>query len=102
MKTQTTLSTGALGLLTAASGPLMSKVAGGVIKAEGLRATHIWRELPRLGHKGQAAKCPVGSSQIKFPVKGQVLPLPALFKVLSKQAGRTALQVRVLTTSLMT
>lgn len=39
----------------------------------------------------------MGSSQIKFPTKGRVLPLPALFKVLSKQAGKMAQQVRVLT-----
>lgn len=51
---------------------------------------------PRLGHKDQAASGKF-IDKVAVPTKGQVLPLPALFKVLGKQASKMAQQVKVLT-----
>lgn len=50
-----------------------------------------------MGTKDRPSAVQWEGSQIKFPTKGQALPLPALSKVLCKQAGKMAQQVRVLT-----
>lgn len=62
----------------------------------GLHASHVWGERPRLGHKEQAASWKF-IDKVAVPTKGQVLPFPAPFKVLCKQANKMAQQVRGLT-----
>lgn len=64
-----------------------------------LHALHMWGELPRLGHKELGCQPSSGKfiDKVAVPTKGQVLPLPAVFKVLCKQTSKMAQQVRVLT-----
>lgn len=82
----------------AGSDPLMSKETREANQVVGPTCLAHVGELPRLGHKQQAQ--PSSGKfidKVAVPAKGQVLPLPTLFKVLCKQASKMAQQVRVLT-----